>query len=171
MRAKLEHLSARRHTSRIAIAAIALALAAWFAIGAPRAADAAKARKASGTTIHVIEHAVTDTTVQSGGGTGDKTGNVLTFHNKVYDSHDAKRVGTDQGFCVRISPADGSWECLWTTFLAKGQITVEGPFFDTHNSVLAITGGTRAYRNARGEMNLNSLKGGKEYDFIFHLSP
>jgi allene oxide cyclase len=118
----------------------------------------------------VIEHAVTDTTVPSGGG-ADKTGNLLTFHNKVLDTRDKKQVGTDQGFCVRISPADGSWECLWTTLLAHGQITVEGPFFDTRNSVLAITGGAGAYRSARGEMSLNSRNGGKEYDFIFHLVP
>ncbi|MGZ4172925.1 MAG: hypothetical protein ACXVQR_00440 [Solirubrobacteraceae bacterium] len=52
------------------------------------------------------------------GGSGDKTGNLLTFHNKVYDTKDAKQVGTDQGYCVRISPADGTWECNWTTFLA-----------------------------------------------------
>ena len=74
------------------------------------------------------------------------------------------------GFCIRISPTQGSWTCEWTTFLAKGQINVAGPFYDTKNSVLAITGGTGAYRKARGEMNLNSLMGGKEYDFIFHLN-
>jgi hypothetical protein len=113
---------------------------------------------------------VTDTPVQSGG-TGDKTGNLLTFHNKVYNPSDTKRVGTDQGFCVRIFPADGSWECMWTTFLKGGQITVEGPFYDTRNSILAITGGTGAYRNARGQMSLNSRMGGKKYDFIFHLTP
>jgi hypothetical protein len=60
---------------------------------------------------------------------------------------------------------------MWTTFLKGGQITVEGPFYDTRNSILAITGGTGAYRNARGQMNLNSRMGGKKYDFIFHLTP
>jgi hypothetical protein len=152
-----------------AIAATALGLVACLSVGTAGLASAKGARKAAGSTIHVIEHAVTDTTVQSGG-KGDKTGNLLTFHNKVYDQRDVKPVGTDQGFCVRISPKDGTYECMWTTSLAHGQITVEGPFYDTKNSVLAITGGTGAYRNARGEMNLNSLKGGKEFDFIFHLS-
>ena len=51
-----------------------------------------------------------------------------------------------------------------------GQITVQGPFYDTRNSVLSITGGTGAYRNSRGQMVLRSLNGGKEYDFIFQLS-
>ena len=30
--------------------------------------------------------------------------------------------------------------------LKGGQLTVEGPFYDTHNSVLSITGGTGGYR-------------------------
>jgi allene oxide cyclase len=149
------------------LATAALACAVVVGTAASRA-DAARARKSADTTVHVIEHAVTDTAVHSGGGK-DKTGNTLTFHNKVYDPADKKQVGTDQGFCMRISPAEGSWECFWTTFLAHGQITVEGPFYDTKNSVLAITGGTGAYRDARGEMNLNSRHGGTEFDFIFHV--
>ena len=36
--------------------------------------------------------------------------------------------------------------------------------------VLSITGGTGAYRNARGQMKLVSRNGGKAYDFIFELS-
>jgi hypothetical protein len=126
-------------------------------------------RKAHPGTLEVIEHAVTDTEVPSGGGI-DVTGNVLTFHNNVFDTSDKSVVGTDLGFCIRISPADGSWSCEWTTFLPKGQINVAGPFLDTKNTVLAITGGTGAYRGARGQMNLNSLMGGKEFGFIFHLS-
>ena len=31
----------------------------------------------------------------------DAPGNVLTFANPVYDAADAKKVGTDNGFCVR----------------------------------------------------------------------
>jgi allene oxide cyclase len=132
-------------------------------------ASATRAHASAGTTVHVIEHAVTDTVVQSGG-KGDKTGNLLTFHNLVYNTSDTKRVGHDQGVCVRIFPAEGSWECMWTTFLAGGQITVEGPFYDHHNSVLAITGGTGAYRNARGQMRLLARDGSTKYDFIFQIS-
>ena len=52
-----------------------------------------------------------------------------------------------------------------------GQITVDGPFYDDHDSVLAITGGTGAYKNARGEMLLRSRKGGTtEFDFVFKLA-
>jgi hypothetical protein len=49
-----------------------------------------------------------------------------------------------------------SWECMWTASLADGQLTVEGPFFDTKGSSLATTGGTGNFRGARGEMKLQA---------------
>jgi Dirigent-like protein len=123
----------------------------------------------AGRTVHVIEHAITDTEIPTGGGK-DVKGNILTFNNPVFNVADSKQVGHDEGFCTRIAPAQGIWECLWTTFLKGGQLTVQGPFYDTRNSVLSITGGTGAYRHARGQMRLLSRNGGKEYDFIFQLS-
>src|ERR671932_525853 len=65
--------------------------------------------------IHVIEHAKTDTVIDVGTH-GDSTGDLLTFHNKVFDRHDKRKVGRDQGHCIRISPRAGTWECYWTTF-------------------------------------------------------
>ena len=143
-------------------AAAAVVLAAW-AVGA----GAGGARSSAGT-VHVVEHAVTDAV--SNGTTADSLGNVLTFANPVYDSADAKKVGSDNGFCVRTVKGK-TWECLWTTFLAGGQITVEGPFSDTGNTKLAITGGTGSYENARGWMDLNyHNKKGTKFDFVFHMT-
>jgi len=150
----------------------ALAATAALAAGAIAAApSSAKPRRAlaAGTTVHVIEHAITDTENPGVGGK-DVKGNVLTFNNPVFNVANTKQVGHDEGFCIRVAPAQGIWECLWTTFLRAGQITVQGPYYDTRNSVLSITGGTGAYRDSRGEMTLLSRAGGKEYDFIFHLS-
>ena len=115
-----------------------------------------------GKVVYVIEHATTDSVDV------DAVGHVLTFANDVFDSADATKVGTDQGYCVRMVVGE-SWECVWTTLLPRGQITVEGPFYDTKDSVLAITGGTGAYANARGQMELKSRAGGTEFAFIFHL--
>ncbi len=120
------------------------------------------------TTIHVIEHATTDAVIDTGA-TGDTSGDLLTFANEVYDANDTTVVGHDQGDCVRIDPAAGSWECRWVTILENGSITVEGPFYDATNSVLAITGGTGAYRGARGQMRLRSREGGTKFDFIFRI--
>jgi len=161
----LHHGKPRRRT--LALAATA-ALAAGAIAAAPSSATPRRAL-AAGATVHVIEHAITDTENPGVGGK-DVKGNVLTFNNPVFNIANTKQVGHDEGFCIRVAPKQGIWECLWTTFLKAGQITVQGPYYDTRNSVLSITGGTGAYRNSRGEMTLLSRDGGKEYDFIFHLS-
>ena len=153
-------------------AGVVLAATAALTTGAILAtASSAKPSHArpAGATVHVVEHAITDTEIPTGGGK-DVKGNLLTFNNPVFDATDRNQVGHDEGFCTRIAPAEGIWECLWTTFLNGGQITVQGPYYDTRNSVLSITGGTGAYRSMRGEMALKSRKGGTEYDFIFRLT-
>lgn len=120
-----------------------------------------------GKTISVVEHATTDAVTN--GTAGDDVGNILTFANEVFNRADTEQVGTTQGSCVRIVVGE-SWECSWTTFLPKGQITVQGPFYDTGDSVLAITGGTGKYRNARGEMELKFHNpAGTKFDFVFHV--
>ena len=148
--------------------AATVALTAGAMVAATSSAEPARSH-ATAATVHVVEHAITDTEIPTGGGK-DVKGNILTFNNPVFDAADKKQVGHDEGFCTRIAPKQGIWECLWTTFLKGGQITVQGPFYDTRNSVLSITGGTGAYRDNRGEMVLSSRNGGKEYDFIFKLS-
>jgi PAS domain S-box-containing protein len=65
-----------------------------------------------------------------------------------------------------------SWECRWVTILDdRGQITVEGSFNDVGNSLLAVTGGTGEFRNARGSMTLIARTDITGYDFIFRLIP
>jgi hypothetical protein len=155
-----------RHSALVGAATAALAVAA----SAPAYARTAhhKTAHASGATVHVIEHAITDFEAPGAKG-ADVKGNILTFNNPVFDTANAKQVGHDEGFCTRLQVKLGIWECLWTTFLKRGQITVQGPYYDKRNSVLSITGGTGAYEGARGQMDLKSRNGGKQYDFIFHL--
>ncbi len=134
----------------------------WWTFATPGVAAAT-------TEIHVVEHPDTDIVVDTDGDATDSTGDLLTFHNKVYDKTDDQRVGRDMGECVRIDVRRGSWECRWTTFLEGGQITVEGPFYDTEDTVLAVTGGTGVYASAQGSMEIHALGDGK-YDFIFELT-
>jgi len=118
--------------------------------------------------IGVIEHATTDTVVDLTTN-GDSIGDLLTFHNEIFDEDNVTVIGTDQGECIRIE-VGVSWECRWVTTLEVGSLTVEGPFFDAAPSVLAITGGTGEFRGARGSMRLiarNDL--GTEYDFVFRV--
>lgn len=114
------------------------------------------------------EHAATDAVTDTGA-SGDTAGDILTFANEVFDAEDRNRVGSDQGMCVRTVPGK-AWECFWTLSLASGQITVEGPFYDTGDSVLAITGGTGAFGNAQGDMLLTPIgTEGNAYRFTYRL--
>ena len=118
--------------------------------------------------LAVVEHATTDTVVDLTTN-GDSTGDLLTFHNELFDAGNENVVGADQGECVRIE-VGVSWECRWINFLEGGSITVEGPFFDEGPSAMAITGGTGAYRGARGSMRLVSRDAaGTEFDFVFRI--
>jgi allene oxide cyclase len=153
-----------------ALAAIALAVAVAAGVALAARSGHGHGDRRHGGVIHAIEHADTDAVTNPGkGGEADNVGDVLTFANPVFDESNSTKVGSDQGYCVRLIVGE-SWECVWTTFLAHGQITVEGPFYDSHDSVLAITGGTGIYARARGSMELNSRAGGTEFDFIFHLN-
>src|SRR3954451_3095335 len=124
------------------VVVLAVVLVAGLVVSMTALADHAKRsqQRAQGKVVTVIEHATTDATTDTGA-SGDSAGDILTFANEVFDAADAKSVGSDHGSCVRIVPGE-SYECAWTTLLAKGHITVEGPFYDKKGSTLAITGGT-----------------------------
>jgi hypothetical protein len=81
---------------------------------------------AAGERIEMIEHALTDATLDLGA-KGDSAGDLLTFANPVYDASNKTQLGTDQGYCVRVIVGK-SWECFWTLLLKGGQITVGGRF-------------------------------------------
>jgi len=151
----------------LSLAAVAIAAAVAVVATVAAAGPAKQGPKPGEVTLHVIEHATTDA-VTDLTPSGDSAGDVLTFANELFDRTDTKHTGHDQGFCVR-TVTGAAWECWWTAFLAGGQVTVEGPFYDARNSRLAVTGGTGAYANARGWMQLLSRAGGTQFDFVYHL--
>jgi len=139
-----------------------------FAVAVALAALATAASAGPKTVLKLVEHADTDAVTDTGA-KDDSAGDLLTFANPVFDAANAKQVGTNQGFCVR-TVAGKAWECWWTVMLDGGQITVQGPFLDKGDSVLAITGGTGKYAEARGEMKLHARdEKGSAYDFVYEL--
>jgi hypothetical protein len=139
------------------------AIAALFVAGSLGLSPASAAE-----TLTVVEHATTDAVTDTGD-KGDTAGDILTFANEIFDAGNASSVGSDNGWCVR-TVVGKAWECFWTASFKDGQITVEGPFLDAGDSVLAITGGTGAYTGARGEMKLHARDAkGSEYDFVYSL--
>jgi hypothetical protein len=122
----------------------------------------------AGEQIRVVERPVGETTIDLGA-KGDSIGDLLVFANGVYDDANKMKIGSDQGYCVR-TVVGKSWECFWTLILHAGQITVEGPFLDTGDSVMAITGGTGKYAGAKGSMKLHPRDPTPtSYDFIYDL--
>jgi hypothetical protein len=118
--------------------------------------------------IKVVERPVGETTVDLGK-KGDSRGDLLVFANEVFDAANQTRVGSDQGYCVRITPGK-SWECFWTLILKTGLITVEGPFMDEGDSLFVVTGGTGQYVGAKGSMTLHPRDAkATSYDFTYDL--
>jgi hypothetical protein len=141
---------------------VAIAASAGLIAVGPAAADPQELKMTEHNTTQII----TDT-----GASGDSAGDILTFANEVFDANDKNKIGTDNGVCFRTSVPGKAWECFWTLALEKGQLTVEGPFYDKGDSVLAITGGTGEYAGARGEMALSDVSGGegKAYSFTYRI--
>jgi allene oxide cyclase len=150
----------------VGLAGVGILLVAALVVAATGAASG-HGHHGKGKTIRVVERATTDTTVDNAPA-GDSIGDLLAFGNELFDRRNQEKVGTDQGSCVRTVPGK-AFECSWTNSLAKGQITVQGPFLDAGDSTMAITGGTGAYRNARGTMDLHA-RSATVFEFTFHLS-
>jgi len=124
----------------------------------------------AGERLHVIEHATNETTTHvTADAKSDSVGDLLTFANPVFDSDNRAQIGSDHGYCVRVMVGK-SWECFWTLLLRDGAITIEGPFYDSGDSLMVITGGTGKYAGAKGQMKLHD-RGSKptSYDFIYEL--
>ena len=99
---------------------------------------------------------------------GDSVGDLLVFANAVYDAANETPVGTDQGSCVR-TVVGARWECFITLRLERGQITVEGPFQDSGDSSLVVTGGTGRYIGAKGILTVHPRQGKDSNDFTYDL--
>ena len=132
----------------------AVTLITWPALAGPR--------------LQLVEHADTDTVIHVGG-TVDAIGDLMTFQDPIYDAADKVQLGSDHGYCVRVVLGK-SWECFWTLTLVAGQITVEGPYMETGDSLFAITGGTGAYVGAKGSMTVHPRDAqGAAYDLIYEV--
>lgn len=89
------------------------------------------------------------------GETGFGLGDRFVFSEDLYKR--GKRVGSDHGECVltRMQGQDGTFQCNVTAVFRKGQLTIQGAFSFSEEEeqqpfVLAVTGGTGAFKGASG---------------------
>lgn len=76
-------------------------------------------------------------------------GDYLTFASDLFS--EGKKIGTDQGFCIVVSPA-GDHQCSFSLFLPGGQISASGAGLLANTNVFdtPIVGGTDNYFGVRG---------------------
>ena len=162
-----------KRTNKLMTAVITSAVAMAALPVVALATDGSSDHRAHSRVIHVVEHALSDTVQQFHPPT-DSVGDVLGFHNPVFNAADTQQIASDNGYCVHtVVTGKTEWECNITTMLAAGNITVEGEFFDDgSDSTLSITGGTGKYAGADGSMLLHATGNpvGTEFDFIFTLT-
>ena len=107
--------------------------------------------------LHLFERATGDLAFIDVGAPGPSIGDRLVFSALIFDTA-GQQVGRDGAECtiVRIDPTQPPErqqvvQCAISVTLPDGQITVQGLAQGTEN-YFAITGGTGAYRKARGEV-------------------
>ena len=120
--------------------------------------------------IHLVVRAAQEAELdlgEEGFGLGDQ----LVFSETLF--RDGKKVGVSGGACQFTFVATDSSKllanCVATLSLPRGQVTVQGllNFAEEGPFVVAITGGTGAYRTAHGQMRI--ALGETEDRYTLHL--
>jgi hypothetical protein len=135
---------------RLLFVVVAAATSALLIIGAVTAVagDGGDDGNDPGTqTIHLREVSTSFVTVANP--PAGPAGDYLTFTGDLFS--DGKKVGTDQGFCMVVSPA-GDHQCSLSLFLPGGQISASGAGILANTNVFnaPIVGGTDDYFGVRG---------------------
>lgn len=118
--------------------------------------------------LNVVERVTDEVVALHGGKADDNLGDLTTFTNDIYDATNTRKLGHDEGTCVRLVVGK-SLQCRWTLVLPRGQIMVDGPVYDGIDSDMAITGGTGAWAGARGGMKIHP-RDAKPSGYDFHYT-
>ena len=110
------------------------------------------------------------------GPAGPSSGDLYVFSEDVsFASDPATKIGRADGRCTLIDPTSARFGCTIITSLPKGDITTEGTLINVPGSTStgAVTGGTKDFRNARGEgvLHLGPPEGPHQVTFRLILSP
>ena len=107
--------------------------------------------------LELISEATPINTFIDLGAPGPSPGDTYAFSDSLYAADaPAQPLGRADGHCTLIDPSVVRFACTITSSLPAGNITTEGTLVFVPGSVNmgAVTGGTGAYRSARGEARL-----------------
>jgi hypothetical protein len=94
----------------------------------------------------------------SGGSTGDE----FILGGNLRNAADMGKVGTSNDVCITLSPNGAPLQCSGVITLKSGTINIAGNASGGPNFKLAITGGTGAYDEARGQLVASPTSNGNE---------
>jgi hypothetical protein len=103
----------------------------------------------------------------AGSNPGPDLGDMVVLDDQLLD--DGRVVGHDGGSCVFDNTSRPEAACVITFALPRGTITAQWLNQPPPRKVLAVTGGTGIYRNARGEaviVEFNSQTGTATFSLI-----
>jgi hypothetical protein len=84
-------------------------------------------------------------------------GDTIVFSNDLFSG--GRKVGFDGGTCtaVRAQHGPAAFQCVATAHLSDGDRTVQGFTLDQPTNTYAITGGTKRWRNAGGQVVVRAI--------------
>jgi hypothetical protein len=91
------------------------------------------------------------------GAPGPSQGDMKILHDLVFTPDGRTQVGHDGGSCVLFDVAKTEANCTLTFSLPGGDITTQFLNTPPPAKIFAVTGGTRSYRNVRGQGELVEL--------------
>jgi allene oxide cyclase len=128
----------------------AVGLAALVVVGAALAATTGGGNGGHGVTvIRLVEQLGSPQTYVPAGATSP-VGDRIMWSAGIFDRH-GHQVGKDTADCTIVA-ATGIVQCMFSLTLPGGELTAQGIGEGSTDTTFAITGGTGAYRAARGEI-------------------
>lgn len=144
------------HTKRVVLAVGAVLSAC--AVGAATVGADVLGTLANPKRLDIISKATAINNFVDVGPAGLSPGDLYVFSDDVFNASDpSKKIGQADGRCVMVDPAKARFGCTIITSLPTGDIMTDGTLTDVPETIStgAVTGGTRDFRNARGEARLN----------------
>ena len=118
----------------------------------------------------VVAHGTPDSVVDVGK-KGPAAGDLNLWSMTLFDGKEKEQVGTDSGYCVRVSATEPVRQCSFTLKLKSGSVYVtatqtgkNGPFEG------GIIGGTGEYANARGEVKYSPNEDFTKWTYNLRIS-